>query len=234
MGKSKIVVWGATGQAVVLEELLSHYSIKIDTFFENNINIASPIEDVPIYYGENGFNDWLFKTKNIKEYNYLVAIGGYNGGFRQKIGEMLKASGLQPFTAIHKTAFVANNTIIGEGAQILANSSVCARAIMGKYCIINTSASVDHECVLGDSVHIGPGAKLAGCVTVEYNVFVGTNATILPRIKIGKNTIIGAGAVVTKNIPPFSIVIGNPARVVKTIEPTFDNGIYFNNQIKNT
>lgn len=210
----KIVIWGATGQAIVLEELLSGTSAKIEAFFENDRSVSSPIEGVPIYYGESGFNQWLSAIESRSEYYYLVAIGGNNGSVRCKIGKMLKESGLRAYTAIHHTAFVANNAIIGEGAQILANSNICARVKMGKYCIINTAASLDHECVLGDYIHIGPGAKLAGCVQVEDNVFIGTNATILPRIRIGKNAVVGAGAVVTKDVPADSVVVGNPARVI--------------------
>jgi sugar O-acyltransferase (sialic acid O-acetyltransferase NeuD family) len=211
---TKIVIWGAGGQAIVLEELLLSTQIKIKAFFENDVSINSPIEKVPIYYGETGFNQWLSTIRKRSEYYFLVAIGGNKGYARYKIGEILKESGLQPYTAVHRTAFVATNAIIGEGSQILAHSSVCARVKTGKYCIINTAASVDHECLLGNNVHIGPGAKLAGCVQVGNNVFIGTNATILPRISIGENSVVGAGAVVIKNISADSVVVGNPARVI--------------------
>lgn len=52
-------------------------------------------------------------------------------------------------------------------------------------------------------------------VVVEDGCDIGVGAVILPGVKIGKNSIIGAGAVVTKNIPPCSIAVGNPARVIK-------------------
>ena len=52
---------------------------------------------------------------------------------------------------------------------------------------------------------------------IGKNVFLGANAVILPGIKVGDNAIIGAGAVVTKNVPPDSIVVGNPAKIVSTV-----------------
>lgn len=52
-------------------------------------------------------------------------------------------------------------------------------------------------------------------VIIEEDVWIGSSATILPGISIGKGSVIGAGAVVTKNIPPYSIAIGNPARIIK-------------------
>ena len=138
----KIVIWGATGQAIVLEELLSSTSAKIEVFFENDTNVNSPIEGVPIYYKEAGFNKWLSTIENSSEFYYLVAIGGNNGNIRSKIGERLKEAGLRPFTAIHPTAFVAKNAILGEGVQILANSNVCARVKVGKYSIIDRKSVV--------------------------------------------------------------------------------------------
>lgn len=52
---------------------------------------------------------------------------------------------------------------------------------------------------------------------VEQGASIGTGATILGGIEIGARAIVGAGAVVTKNVPPNSIVAGNPARVIKTV-----------------
>jgi len=53
---------------------------------------------------------------------------------------------------------------------------------------------------------------------IGNNVFLGANAVVLPGINVGDNCIIGAGAVVTKNIPANSIAVGNPARVVSSVE----------------
>lgn len=54
-------------------------------------------------------------------------------------------------------------------------------------------------------------------VVIEENVWVGSNATILPGVTIGAGTVIGAGAVVTGDIPPRSLALGVPARVVRQI-----------------
>jgi maltose O-acetyltransferase len=52
-------------------------------------------------------------------------------------------------------------------------------------------------------------------VIISDDVWIGTRAIILPGVTIGKGSIIGAGAVVTKNVPEYTIVAGNPARVIK-------------------
>lgn len=215
MGNDKLIIWGATGQAVVLEELVSSYVIDIEHFFENNESIKSPFPHIPINYGEVGLQKWIANIKNNNDYYFAVAIGGEHGAIRRNIGEMLENKGLNPYQAIHQTAFVSYNASIGKGCQILAQTSICAKVKLGDYCIVNTSASIDHECIIGNGTHIGPGAKLAGCIIIGENVFIGTNATILPRIEIGDNTIVGAGAVVTKNLPSNCVAVGNPAKIIK-------------------
>ena len=54
-----------------------------------------------------------------------------------------------------------------------------------------------------------------GSVTVEDDVWIGSNCVILPGVTIGCGSVIGAGAVVTKDIPPYSIAVGVPAKVLK-------------------
>ncbi|WP_444092407.1 acyltransferase [Bacteroides sp.] len=54
-----------------------------------------------------------------------------------------------------------------------------------------------------------------GPVIIEKNVWIGENVCVLPNVKIGHNSIIGANSVVTHDIPPYSIAVGNPVRIVK-------------------
>lgn len=54
-----------------------------------------------------------------------------------------------------------------------------------------------------------------GAIIVEDDVWIGMNAIILSGVRIGQGSVIGAGAVVTKDVPPYAIVVGNPAKVIK-------------------
>ncbi|MCS6816477.1 MAG: acyltransferase [Blastocatellia bacterium] len=60
--------------------------------------------------------------------------------------------------------------------------------------------------------------KRMGDIVVEENATIGANAVVLPGVTIGRSAIVGAGAVVTRDIPPFSIAVGVPARVIKRID----------------
>ena len=55
-------------------------------------------------------------------------------------------------------------------------------------------------------------------VSIGNDVWIGANAVILPGITIGRHVVVAAGAVVTKDVPPYSLVAGVPARVIKQLE----------------
>jgi acetyltransferase-like isoleucine patch superfamily enzyme len=67
------------------------------------------------------------------------------------------------------------------------------------------------------------GVMMGGYVKVEDFSTIGTSAIILPNLTIGTGSIIGAGSVVTKNVEPYSVVVGSPAKHVRTTKLSFDN-----------
>ena len=88
--------------------------------------------------------------------------------------------------------------------------------------------------VIGDDVFIGPKVNLITInhdpdpdnrsatygrpIVIEDKVWIGINSTILPGVRIGYGAIVGAGSVVTKDVPVMTVVAGNPAKIIKTIE----------------
>ena len=86
---------------------------------------------------------------------------------------------------------------------------------IGEHAIINTNSTVDHECVIGNGVHIMGSAAVAGKVEIGDYATIGTNSTIFPYVKIGEGAFVGAGALVNKDVPPYSVVFGVPAKVVR-------------------
>lgn len=66
------------------------------------------------------------------------------------------------------------------------------------------------------------GVEYAGTVVIGDDCWIGGNVTIMPGVTIGKGCTIGSGSIVTKSIPEFSVAIGNPAKVVKKVDPVPD------------
>lgn len=134
---------------------------------------------------------------------------------------------------IDETVYLADNaTVIGD-VRIGKKSSIWFGAVLrgdsdritiGKRTNIQDNAVVHVD--PGDSVHIGDDCivghlALIHGAQIKNNVLVGMNSTILNGARIGEYSIIGANALVTANtvIPPNSLVLGSPAKVVKTITP---------------
>lgn len=105
---------------------------------------------------------------------------------------------------------------MGQGSYLQEGVLMQADVTLGDNTSISAGSVVGHEGQIGHSVFMAPGVCIAGCVEIGDGTFIGTNATILPRLRIGRWVTIGAGAVVTKDVPDFSVVVGNPARIIKT------------------
>jgi acetyltransferase-like isoleucine patch superfamily enzyme len=64
------------------------------------------------------------------------------------------------------------------------------------------------------------GPEAGKPITIGEDCWFGGNCIVLPGVSIGKGVVVGAGSVVTKDVPPYHVVVGNPARVLRSIEPS--------------
>jgi len=184
--------------------------------FDNDPRVRPPFEDVPLFHGRAGFEQWWGSEGcHLGNVGCLAAIGGSRGRDRLDSQAFLEEKGLSPITIVHPTAFVAKSASLGKGSQILAKAAVTVNCRLGAACIVNTNATIDHDTVLGDGVHVAPGATVTGEVQVGSFAMIGAGAVVLPQIEIGENAIVGAGSVVTKNVESHTIVVGIPAKVMK-------------------
>ncbi|MFV0389033.1 MAG: gamma carbonic anhydrase family protein [Pyrinomonadaceae bacterium] len=134
---------------------------------------------------------------------------------------------------IHESAYIAENaTVIGD-VEIAAWSSIwfgCVlrgdvnsirigeRTNIQDGTIIHVSRAKRHSTTIEDEVTIGHSATIHGCV-VETGCLIGIGAIVLDGAQIGRNSLVGAGALVTPEtkIPPRSLVLGSPAKVVRKL-----------------
>lgn len=115
-------------------------------------------------------------------------------------------------------------TNLGMGLYIQESVVIQAEVEVGDNASIHIGAMVGHESRIGHSAFIAHAASISGSCEIGDGTFVGTNATILPRIRVGKWSIIGAGSVVTRDIPDYSVAVGNPARVIRSNEVPYADG----------
>ena len=140
-------------------------------------------------------------------------------------------------TRVWAFSHVLPGAIIGEDVNINDHVFVENDVVIGDRVTLKSGVQVWDGIRLGDDVFIGPNATFTNDpfprskqypdsftrTVVEDGASVGGGAVILPGVRVGRRAMIGAGAVVTKDVPPYAIVVGNPARIIgyaETESPT--------------
>lgn len=206
-----IVILGAGGHGrVVLDILFQAKQHRPVGFLDNNTSLhGRRIDGLPVLGGIESLAN--LHKQGIR--GAVIAIG--DNGVRRSMGDLLDASDFEIISAIHPSAQLARNAILGKGVVIAAGALVCAHCQIGDYAILNTGCIVDHESMIAVAAHVCPGVRLAGHVTVESGAFIGIGATVVQNVRIGFEAVVGAGAVVTQNVDPMTTVVGVPARPIK-------------------
>jgi carbonic anhydrase/acetyltransferase-like protein (isoleucine patch superfamily) len=134
----------------------------------------------------------------------------------------------------HPQSWVAPNAVLVGKVRLEEGANVWFNAVLrgdNELILVGKNSNVQDGTVMhtdmgypltiGTGVTIGHNAMLHGCTVGDYSL-IGINAVILNGAKIGKNCIVGAGSVVTegKVFPDNSLIIGSPAKVVRTLEDT--------------
>lgn len=139
-------------------------------------------------------------------------------------------------TSIWQYAVVLAEAKIGDDCNICAHTFIENDVILGDRVTVKCGVFIWDGCRIGSDVFIGPNVTFTNDpfprskqypvsfsgVEVQSGASIGANATILPGVRIGKNSMVGAGSVVTKSVPDYAVVLGNPARVVRYLDK--DNG----------
>lgn len=130
---------------------------------------------------------------------------GINIRENNKIGDNVK---------VGTHSIIEHNTQIGDNVNIHSNVFICEYS------------KIEDGCFIGPSVTFLNATHPLGKRIKEYlnspllhkNSKIGAHSTLLPRVVIGEMALIGAGSVVTKDVPPRKVVVGNPAKIIKSID----------------
>ena len=212
--RTRLLLYGASGHAkVILDGALRLPEVEVVGLLDDNGALrGKEIWGVPIL---GGFPE--LTRQDPKRVRLLLAVGANDA--RKCLAERIAALGFSFATVVHPSAEIGRGVAIGPGTVVMPQAAVNANTTLGQHVIVNTGATIDHDGVMGDFVHVSPGAHLAGEVKVGPLALVGVGASVIPRITIGEGAIVGAGAVVIKDVPPWVVVAGVPAHVIRDLRP---------------
>lgn len=145
---------------------------------------------------------------------------------------LVESSSIGQRTRIWAFAHVLPGAQIGQDCNICDHVFIENQVVIGDRVTIKSGVQLWDGIELEDDVFIGPNATFANDrfprskrhldvypkTVIHQGASVGANATVLPGIHIGRSAMVGAGAVVTRNVPPFAVVAGNPARIVRYVD----------------
>ena len=203
---NNLSILGASGHGKIVLSAAVKSGFNVTAFYDDNITSRGdvlhsiPIKDKIKYFKPN-LGELAFIGIGDNQVRFSIA---------SDLGDIRWA------IIIHPASYVDPSVKVGAASLICAGVAMQIDTTVGIHSILNTNASVDHDCLIGDFVHIAPGVNISGNVTVGDGTMIGVGASIIPNISIGKNCIVGAGSVVINNVPDNSIVVGCPAKVIKS------------------
>lgn len=127
---------------------------------------------------------------------------------------------------------VRENVSIGRDCIVSKDVYIDCNVVIGDRCKVQNSVSIYNGVTVGDDVFIGPNAAFTNDkvprafnsdwritpTRIENGASIGANATIVCGITVGEYAMVAAGSVVTKDVPPYTLVMGNPARPYARID----------------
>lgn len=195
----KMVLYGGTGQAKVVRPIFEHFGSVVVAVIDDTPGLPPPFPDVPVYQGWDKFEASL-RGDDRASIGFSITIANPHGRVRLRLHDQLASKGLTAVTAVHPTAWIADNSYIEAGCQLLAGSTVCAEARVGRQCILGTNAVLEHEAVLGDGSGLATGAIVLGLTKTGVNCGIGARAIVLSRLNLGDDVVVGAGMVAERDL----------------------------------
>jgi sugar O-acyltransferase (sialic acid O-acetyltransferase NeuD family) len=146
----------------------------------------------------------------------VIAIGLPH--VRRRLGERLAATGFRFVTLVHRSAVVAANVQMGEGAIVCPLVNISPNVTLGRLSMINFCVGIGHDAIIGDHAQINPGVQIGGFANIGEGVLVGSGATVRENVTVGAKATVASGSVVFATVRPGVTVLGNPAKRMRAFE----------------
>ncbi|MCJ0927731.1 NeuD/PglB/VioB family sugar acetyltransferase [Acinetobacter lwoffii] len=183
--------------------------------------IDDALTEISLVNGHRAMNYQDFLNESASKKYVQIAIA--NSRVREKIAHRLEVDGIGLWSISADNAILMDEIQIAAGSALSPFVTITSNIKIGKCFHANLYSYVEHDCVIGDFVTFAPGVKCNGNIHIHDHAYIGAGAMIKQGtpdqpLVIGKGAIVGMGAVVTKSVPAGATVVGNPVRIISTLQ----------------
>jgi len=161
----------------------------------------------------------IVKVQKLEEFepgeNEVYILGPTTPTRQGLVDEIARRFPIDFCTLIHPTAYVSPLASLGKGVFVGAMSAIAAGVRCHDHVFINRGVTIGHDTEIDSFSRVQPGATVCSLCKIGQKVTIGAGATLIDRLIVGSGAFVGAGAVVTRDVPPSTVVVGVPARVIK-------------------
>ena len=214
----KVIILGGSGAGMIAASVAERIpGVDVIGFLNDNIEKGGTVGDIKKFpvIGKTSETERFMEDKDIY---FFVAYEGIRDPYRSyNAWKNLKIPKERYINLIDTRAGIPKEYLdMGCGIMAAPFVQISPDTTVSDNVMLLGNAFVGHNSYIGEFSHITTNAVVGAFVHVGKGVTVGMNATIRDRVHIGDFSLIGAGSVVIEDVPPNSIVVGNPARVLRS------------------
>jgi sugar O-acyltransferase (sialic acid O-acetyltransferase NeuD family) len=159
----------------------------------------------------------LSKCEEFQEAWFVDCLGSPRS-YRQR-EDLIHRSGLSQMrfeTLIHPSVVLAEDAQIGAGSIVYPNVVILSNVHIGQHVTMLSGTVLNHDVKIGDWSILGSGVMLSGAVKVGSSCYLGSACSVKENVSIGNGSLVGIGASVLGDVAPDMVVVGVPARVLRS------------------
>ena len=214
----KAAIFGGKGGGAYAAQILSNLA-RSGWQFAGYLNDRCPVGSQ--FFGGNvlcGFDAWANLDADM---SFVAPL--HKAGYMQQHSARIEALGVPEArwaTLVDPRSCVAEDAKIGPGSIIAGLATVSIENTIGSHCFVRAGALIGHDAVIEDFGFIGANAVICGYSRIKRGAHIAPAAVVRDGVTVGCFALVGLGAVVTKDVPDYAVMAGNPARIRREIAPT--------------